>query len=115
MSELSDGTYLLTDVQWRREDREEPFRPLHGMTTGYLTVRGGTVHAEARFNDQFLSNRFSDLEEEEIPITLIVAVIETEDQYLVSCSAPTLDRAGASYKLKADGNLRTLDDERAVA
>lgn len=103
MNELPDGEYLLTDVQWCRQNRDEAFRPLHGFTTGHLVVDGGGTHARARFNDQFLSNRFSDLEEDGIPIVLIVAVLETEETYALSCSAPTLDRAGASYQLKAEG------------
>ena len=109
MNELPDGEYLLTDVQWRRTDREEAFRPLHGFTTGHLRVDGGGAHAEARFNDQFLSNRFSDLEEEGIPIVLIVAVLEAEARFTLSCSAPTLDRAGASYHLKVDGEFTELN------
>lgn len=114
MNELPEGEYLLTDVQWRRTDREEAFRPLHGFTTGHLRVDGGRANVEARFNDQFLSNRFSDLEEDEIPIVLIVAVLETDDRYTLSCSAPTLDRAGASYHLKADGDFTELDAASAT-
>lgn len=114
MNELPDGEYLLTDVQWRRQDRDEAFRPLHGFTTGHLVVEGGGAHAEARFNDQFLSNRFSDLEENGVPIVLIVAVLETEKTYTLSCAAPTLDRAGASYHLKAEGEFVEADVESSV-
>jgi hypothetical protein len=92
-------------VQWRRKDRDEAFRPLHGFTTGHLLVDGGNAHAQARFNDQFLSNRLSDLEQDRVPIVLIVVVLETEETYTLSCSAPTLDRAGASYHLKAEGDF----------
>jgi hypothetical protein len=105
MNELPEGEYLLTDVQWRSQDRDEAFRPLHGFTTGHLRVEGGRVTAQARFNDQFLSNRFSDLEQDGIPIVLIVAVLETEQTYTLACSAPTLDRAGASYHLKVEGDF----------
>lgn len=105
MNELPDGEYLLTDVQWRRQDREEAFRPLHGFTTGHLRVDGGSAQAQARFNDQFLSNRFSDLEQDGIPIVLVVSVLETEQTYTLSCSAPTLDRAGASYHLNVEGDF----------
>lgn len=114
MNELPEGEYLLTDVQWRSRDRDEAFRPLHGFTTGHLLVDGGNVHTQARFNDQFLSNRFSDLEENGIPILLIVSVLETEERYTISCSAPTLDRAGASYHLKARGNFVDSSVESTV-
>jgi len=109
MSALPDGQYLLTDVQWRRKDRDEAFRPLHGFTTGHLLGEGGSVQVEARFNDQFLSNRFSDLEEDRVPIVLRVEVLETDDSYLLTCSAPTLDRAGASYRLEVDGEVDTAE------
>lgn len=114
MNELPDGEYLLTDVQWRRQDRDEAFRPLHGFTTGHLLIDGGKANAEARFNDQFLSNRFSDLEEDGIPIVLIVAVLETEKTYTLSCSAPTLDRAGASYHLKVEGDFLESNTQSSV-
>lgn len=105
MNELPEGEYLLTDVQWRSPARDEAFRPLHGFTTGHLRVEGGSATVQARFNDQFLSNRFSDLEQDGIPIVVIVAVLETEQTYTLSCSAPTLDRAGASYQLKVQGDF----------
>ena len=113
MSTLHDGEYLLTDVQWRRQDRDEAFRPLHGFTTGHLVVEGSTAEARARFNDQFLSNRFSDLEEDGTPITLTLVVLETKNTYTLSCSAPTLVRAGASYRLAASGDI--VDTEKASA
>lgn len=105
MSELPDGEYLLTDVRWRRKDRDEAFRPLHGFTTGHLVVADGSAQADARFNDQFLSNRLSDLDEDGIPIVLSVEVLEAEDTFTLSCSAPTLVRAGASYRLEVDGEF----------
>lgn len=105
MNDLPEGEYLLTDVQWRRRERDEALRPLHGFTTGNLRVDGGNANAQARFNDQFLSNRFSDLDQDGIPIVLVVAVLETEQTYTLSCSAPTLDRAGASYQLQAEGDF----------
>lgn len=109
MTELSDGEYLLTDVKWQRQDRDEAFRPLHGFTTGHLVVSGKSAQVEARFNDQFLSNRFSDLEEDGRPIVLMLEVLETEETYTLSCSAPSLDRAGASYRLEAEGDFRDVE------
>jgi len=47
MRTLPDGEYLLTDVQWRRQDRDKAFRPLHGVTTGHLVVSGEQAEAEA--------------------------------------------------------------------
>jgi hypothetical protein len=105
MSTLPDDKYLLTDVQWRRRDHEEAFRPLHGFTTGHLVVSGSQVRADARFNDQFLSNRLSDLDEDGIPIVLSVEVLESENTFTLSCSAPTLVRAGASYRLEVEGDF----------
>ncbi|MFB6230071.1 MAG: hypothetical protein ABEL04_02850 [Salinibacter sp.] len=105
MSSLPDGEYLLTNVQWRKENEDGAFRPLHGFTTGKLTVDGASARVWARFNDQFLSNRLSDIEQDETPIRLQVAVIETDEVYLLACPTPELDRSGASYKLKADGEL----------
>lgn len=114
MSTLSDDKYLLTDVQWRRQDPDEAFRPLHGFTTGHLVVEGGRAQVEARFNDQFLSNRLSDLDEDGIPIELIVSVLETEEPYTLDCSAPTLVRAGASYRLEVEGEFARVDEASSV-
>lgn len=110
MRTLSDGEYLLTDVQWRRKDRDEAFRPLHGFTTGHLSVSGGGVEADARFNDQFLSNRLSDLDEDGVPVVLLVEVLESDDTYTLSCSAPTLVRAGASYRLEVEGEFSDVEE-----
>ena len=109
MTPLSDDKYLLTDVQWRRQDRDGGFRPLHGFTTGHLVVEGGSAQADARFNDQFLSNRLSSLDQDEIPIMLLVEVLESDDAYTLSCSAPTLVRAGASYRLEVRGELSEVE------
>lgn len=109
MSTLPDGKYLLTDVQWRRQDHDEAFRSLHGFTTGHLVVSRGQVQADARFNDQFLSNRLSDLDEDGIPIVLSVEVLESEDTFTLSCSAPTLVRAGASYRLEVEGDFSDVE------
>lgn len=109
MSTLSDDEYLLTDVQWRRQDRDGGVRPLHGFTTGHLVVNGRSAEAEARFNDQFLSNRLSDLEQDGIPIVLLVEVLESDDTYTLSCSAPTLVRAGASYRLEVEGEFSDVE------
>jgi hypothetical protein len=109
MTPLSDDEYLLTDVQWRRQDRDGGFRPLHGFTTGHLVVEGGSAQADARFNDQFLSNRLSGLDQDGIPIMLLVEVLESDDAYTLSCSAPTLVRAGASYRLEVRGELSEVE------
>ena len=109
MTPLSDDEYLLTDVQWRRQDRDGGFRPLHGFTTGHLVVDGGSAQADARFNDQFLSNRLSSLDQDRIPIMLLVEVLESDDAYTLSCSAPTLVRAGASYRLEVRGELSEVE------
>ena len=109
MTPLSDDEYLLTDVQWRRQDRDGGFRPLHGFTTGHLVVEGGSAQADARFNDQFLSNRLSSLDQDGIPIMLLVEVLESDDAYTLSCSAPTLVRAGASYRLEVRGELSEVE------
>ena len=109
MTPLSDDEYLLTDVQWRRQDRDGGFRPLHGFTTGHLVVNGGSAQADARFNDQFLSNRLSSLDQDGIPIMLLVEVLESDDAYTLSCSAPTLVRAGASYRLEVRGELSEVE------
>lgn len=114
MSDLPDGEYLITNIQWRRRDREEALRSLHGFTTGHLSVNGRTARVSARFNDLFLSNRMSDLEEDGIPITLQVSVLETDDVYVLPCSAPTLDRSGASYMLKAQGKAQEMTTRRPV-
>jgi hypothetical protein len=36
---------------------------------------------------------------------LTLAVLETENTYTLSCSAPALVRAGASYRLEAPGDM----------
>ncbi|WP_263786398.1 hypothetical protein [Salinibacter grassmerensis] len=113
MSTLPDGEYLLTNVQWRRQDRDGAFRPLHGFTTGHLVAEGGSVQAQARFNDQFLSNRFSDLETDGTPVVLRVQVLERDAPYTLLCAAPTLDRAGASYQLQVQGDV--AGDETAAS
>lgn len=110
MSNLPNGEYLLTNVQWHKADESEAYRPLHGFTTGKLIVSGGSAALSARFNDQFLSNRLSDLEEDGVPIVLRVMVLEAEEAFTVSCSAPTLDRSGASYELKARGEFVEVED-----
>jgi hypothetical protein len=114
MSIPPDGEYLLIDVHWRRRDRDEALRPLHGFTTGHLAVEGGSAHLKARFNDQFLSNRFSDLESDRIPVLMRVGVLETDDPYALACSAPTLDRAGASYRVEVDGDFAGAESASAT-
>lgn len=105
MAALPDGEYLVTSVQWHKTDQEEAFRSLHGFTTGKLVVSGSNAELTARFNDQFLSNRLSDLEEDEVPVNLQVEVLERDDAVHLSGSAPTVDRSGASYMLKVEGTF----------
>lgn len=114
MSALSDGEYLVTNVQWQKADRDEAFRSLHGFTTGKLIVSGSNTGLTARFNDQFLSNRLSDLEEDRVPVNFQVEVLEHDEAVHLAGSAPTVDRSGASYKLKVEGTLERTGG-RAVA
>lgn len=107
MSSLPDGEYLLTNVQWHNADADQTFRPLHGFTTGRLTVDGTAVCLGARFNDQFLSNQLKSFEEDNVPLLLQVAVIEEDGVYRLR-STPVIDRSGASYKLRASGDLRDV-------
>jgi len=107
MAQLSDGEHMLSNVQWKRQDRESGLRPLRGFTTGTLSVNGSRVTLEARFNDQNLSNRFSDLEQDGVSITIQATLLGTNEVFLVSMNAPTLERAGACYVLRARGKAST--------
>ena len=104
MASLRDGTHLLSNIQWRHRDRDTALRPVRGFTTGTLTVNGSMVRVEARFNDQNLSNRFSDLEEDGVPVTLQVTLLGNEGIFLLPSKAPTLERAGACYILRTKGS-----------
>jgi len=103
MSTLPDGKHMLSNVQWCRQEREEGLRPLRGFTTGTVTVNGSTLRIEARFNDQNLSNRLSDLEGDGEPIVLQVTLLGSNEVYRLPVGAPTLERAGACYILRGQG------------
>lgn len=109
MATLSDDDYMLSNVQWRKQEKDAPLRPLRGFTTGKLYVSGSTVRLEARFTDQNLSNRFSDLEEDGIPVVLQVTRLGDEDVYQFVGQAPTLERSGACYILRVRGKSKDLE------
>lgn len=108
MSDLSDGEYMLSNIQWRKREQESPLRPLRGFSTGKLYVSGRKARVEARFTDQNLSNRFSDLEEDGVPVTLQVSLLGEPDVYLLPGKSPTLERAGACYVLRVRGTSADL-------
>lgn len=103
MSTLPDGKHMISNIQWRRRDRDEGLRPLRGFTTGTLTVSGSSGRVKARFTDQNLSNRFSDLEEDGVQIILQVSLLGTHDVYELPVGVPSLERSGACYVLRAQG------------
>ena len=115
MSELPDGKYMLSNVQWRKREQDAALRPLRGFTTGTLYVSGRTARVEARFTDQNLSNRFSDLEEDGVAVTLQVRRLGEEDVYLLPGQAPTLERGGACYVLRVKGKAADLSAVHPVA
>lgn len=94
---------MLSNIQWRRQDRETGLRPVHGFTSGTLRVSGSTARLKARFTDQNLSNRFSDLEEDGVPILLQVTLLGSNEVYRMPVGVPSLERAGACYVLRAQG------------
>lgn len=100
---LPDGEHMLSNIQWRRQDRETGLRPLRGFTTGTLSVSGSSVRLRARFTDQNLSNRFSDLEEDGVSILLQVTLLGSNEVYRLPVGVPSLERAGACYVLRAQG------------
>ena len=108
MADLPDGEYMLSNIQWRKRDEDTPLRPLRGFTTGKLIVNGRKARVKARFTDQNLSNRFSDLEEDGVRVTLQVSLLGETDVYLVPGRAPTLERAGACYVLRLRGKSKEL-------
>jgi hypothetical protein len=63
---------------------------------------------KARFTDQNLSNRFSDLEEDGVPVTLQVSLLGESEIYLLPGRAPSLERAGACYVLRVRGKAADL-------
>jgi hypothetical protein len=103
MASLSNGEYMLSNIQWRKRDEDAALRPLRGFTTGTLSVGRRTSRVEARFTDQNLSNRFSDLEEDGVAVTLQVTLLGENEVYLLPGRAPTLERAGACYVLRVKG------------
>lgn len=111
MSTLPDGKHMISNIQWRRREREEGVRPLRGFTTGTLTVSGSSVRVKARFTDQNLSNRFSDLEEDGKAVILQVSLLGTNDVYELPVGVPSLERSGACYVLRGQGKTT---DVRAV-
>jgi hypothetical protein len=99
---------MLSNIQWRKRDNDAPLRPLRGFTTGKLYVGRRTARVEARFTDQSLSNRFSDLEEDGDPVALQVTTLGDTDVYLLPGRAPTLERAGACYILRVKGKTKEV-------
>jgi len=108
MPALSKGEYMLSNIQWRKRDEDVPLRPLRGFSTGKLYVGRRSARVEARFTDQSLSNRFSDLEEDGVRVTLQVTTLGDNDIYLLPGRAPTLERAGACYVLRVKGKTKEL-------
>ena len=115
MADLPDGEYMLSNIQWRKRDDDSPLRPVWGFTTGKLIVNGRTTRVKARFTDQSLSNRFSDLEEDGVRVTLQVTLLGENDVYLVPGRAPTLERAGACYILRLRGKSKDVSAVHAAA
>lgn len=115
MATLSDGEYMLSNIQWHRRDEDGALRPLRGFTTGTLSVNGRKTHVTARFNDQNLSNRFSDLEQDGVRVTLQVSLLGEEDVYVIPGRAPTLERAGACYILRVRGEAGEISSVHATA
>lgn len=108
MASLSNGEYMLSNIQWRKRESDAALRPLRGFTTGTLYVGRRSSRVEARFTDQNLSNRFSDLEEDGVAVTLQVTLLGENEVYLLPGRAPTLERAGACYVLRVKGKSGEL-------
>jgi hypothetical protein len=115
MADLSDGEYMLSNIQWSRRDEDSTLRPLRGFTTGTLYVTGRKAQVKARFTDQNLSNRFSDLEEDGVRVTLQVSLLGETDVYKIPGRAPTLERAGACYILRLQGKAADISAVHAAA
>ena len=114
MATLPDGEYMLSNVQWRRRNEDSALRPLRGFTTGKLFVNGRTARVKARFTDQNLSNRFSDMEEDGLRVTLQVSLLGETEVYRLPGRAPTLERAGACYILRLTGQTEDLSAVHAA-
>jgi hypothetical protein len=108
MSTLASGEYMLSNIQWRKREQAAALRPLRGFSTGKLYVGRRTARVEARFTDQNLSNRFSDLEEDGVPVTLQVTLLGETEVYLLPGRTPTLERAGACYVLRVKGKTKEV-------
>ncbi|PSQ95822.1 MAG: hypothetical protein BRD55_09360 [Bacteroidetes bacterium SW_9_63_38] len=108
MSSLSNGEYMLSNIQWRKRESDASPRPLRGFTTGTLSVGRRTTRVEARFTDQTLSNRFSDLEEDGVAVTLQVTLLGENEVHLLPGRAPSLERAGACYVLRVKGKSSAM-------
>lgn len=108
MSSLSKGEYMLSNIQWRKRDGDAALRPLRGFSTGKLYVGRRTSRVEARFTDQNLSNRFSDLEEDGVALTLQVTLLGENEVHLLPGRAPSLERAGACYVLRVKGKSNEM-------
>ena len=103
MADLSSGEYMISSIDWRKREEDSAFRPLRGFTTGKLYVKSWNTRIEARFNDQNLSNRLSDLEEDEVELTLQIHLLGEEEAYVLPGGVPTLERSGACYILRLKG------------
>lgn len=115
MADLSNGEYMISNIQWKKRDEDAALRPLRGFTTGKLHVGRRKSRVEARFTDQNLSNRFSDLEEDGVYITLQVTLLGEEGVYRLPGWAPTLERSGACYVLQIRGWTDDLEAVHAPA
>lgn len=114
MASLSNGDYMLSNVQWRKREEEAALRPLRGFTTGTLSVGRSRSNVEARFTDQNLSNRFSSMEEDEVAVTLQVTLLGDDEIYLVPGWAPTLELSGAAYVIQVRGKTSDLEEIHPV-
>lgn len=114
MATLSDGEYMLSNIQWHRRDEDGALRPLRGFSTGKLYVNGRKSRVKARFTDQNLSNRFSDLEEDGVRVTLQVSLLGEDEVYVLPGRAPTLERAGACYILRVRGKSKEISSVHAA-
>lgn len=108
MADLTDGEYMLSNIQWRKREQAAALRPLRAFTTGTLYVSGGTARVEARFTDQNLANRFSEMDEDGVSVTLQVSLLGETEIYLLPGQAPSLERAGACYVLHLPGKTADL-------
>lgn len=115
MASLSNGDYMLSNIQWRKRDADTALRPLRGFTSGTLSVGRSKSGVKARFTDQNLSNRFSDLEEDGVYVTLQVTLLGDNEVFSLPGWTPTLERAGACYILRVRGNTSDLTEVHPVA